>query len=132
LTRNVTFLIFPAEDATGQWLGVCLDFDVWTFGGSVASTAQLLEDAVLTTLEDAPIDVLEPAAPEHWHRAHRIMERVAIQAPVAAMDARLSEIKLGVLYPACLTRSTAGEFSFGAPVGSGGCDQKLPAAPQAA
>ena len=67
-TCNVTFLIFPAEDAPGQWIGVCLDFDVWTFGGSVAATTLLLRDAVLTTLDAAPIEALRPVDPERWRR----------------------------------------------------------------
>jgi hypothetical protein len=67
-TRNVTFLIFPAEDAPGQWIGVCQDFDMWTFGGSVAATARLLRDAVLTTLDAAPVEALRPVDPERWRR----------------------------------------------------------------
>lgn len=116
MTRTLTFLIFPSGDVQDQWLGVCLDFDVWTFADSVETTARLLEDAVLTTLEDASVESLEPSAPEHWHRAYEIIKRAregqAIKAPVASMDAIAARIEIGVLLPAYLLRTDDGGYSF--------------------
>lgn len=64
-------VVTPSESIPGQWIGHCLTIDVVTQGTSIAHAFEMLEEAVLLSVEDDLGRGLDPltrpqAPPECW------------------------------------------------------------------
>lgn len=131
--RPLSFLIFPAEGIDNHWNAICLDFNVWSSADSIQAAAELIEDAVLVSLEDCDPAAFEPADPALWARASAIIDLVqrgeGMQREVSEMDACRGRITHGVFFQRLLTHD--GEWRIGLPAVSPPAP-RAPSIPQAA
>jgi len=107
MARVINFLLFPS-DVEGQWNAVCLDLNIWTTGPSIAEAADLVEDAVVFSLDGYDIDGFVDADAEYWERFQEILYRAAqgdgLKMDVSELDDQEGRISLGVAYRCWLTQ----------------------------
>lgn len=90
----ITFLIYPCEEDSGQYVSHCLEFDVVAVGGTKPKAIELLkeliDDLLAAAIQDGTLaKVFNPAPIKYW----RMLAEAKPYRPPARIIARHIEAK---------------------------------------